>query len=124
MIKKISKPTLVFISFGLFLIIIGLIVSYKISNQTKILDSLNILPVETIVFNPEKYPDTIGVTGTVNKILDKKTFLLGCQDKCISVPVSYNGKSPDLGQDVTIYGKLIKQNGKYVFLAEKLNPTK
>lgn len=118
MVKKIIIGTSIIAI--LICIVAVLFQNNKISSNSKKLADVNIVPVENIAFNPSNYPDSIGIKGTVNQIVDDKTFLLGCQDACVSVPIKYNGKTPDLGQEVIIYGKLSEQNGKYVFLAEML----
>ncbi len=81
-----------------------------------------IVPVENIAFRPYGYPWRIGIRGTVNRILDDRTFVLGCQDACVAVPVKYEGKIPEVGQDLIIYGKISDQSGKYTFIAESLRP--
>lgn len=123
MFKKIPKSVFFVISVILLLGAFIILTKYKIPANSKNNYSVQILPVETVAFNPAKYSGYIGIKGTVNKVVDDKMFLLGCQDACVSVPVKYEGQTPGLGQNVTIYGQLSQQNGKYVFMAHTLKLT-
>lgn len=122
MLKKISQPIFLTILIILFLGAIILLVNYKKPSETKATIDASVWPVEKVAFNPAQYPGYIGLRGTVNKIVDNQTFVLGCQDACVAVPIKYDGQSPDLGQEIIIYGQLSEQNGQYTFVAETLKP--
>lgn len=122
MLKKNVKLIIALISIILVIVVVAFFQNNEISINSKKLAGATIVPVESVAFKLSDCSGFIGIRGTVNKIVDDKTFLLGCQDACVAVPVKYDGKIPKAGQELIIYGQLSNQAGKYVFLAETLKP--
>lgn len=84
--------------------------------------SIKILTPDEVISAPEKYKGTLAVSGTVIKIDESKnTFLLGCEDACLSLPVEYQGPVPEVNSNVIVYGEIKRQeNGKYIFLGKEV----
>lgn len=86
-------------------------------------NSSRVMEVEEVVTHPERFKGSLGVTGTVVKIDKpvKETFILGCEDGCIMMPVKYKGQLPEAGKEIVVYGEIKKDgNGKYIFEAKEI----
>ncbi len=87
-------------------------------------DKPEIVNIDMVARNPEVFKDPIGVTGKVIKVDEPNaTFALGCKDGCVTVPVKYDGKMPELGTQVVVYGAVTSaEDGLYVFEGKSVKP--
>ena len=96
----------------------------KANLPEKKLNSSEIVDVDAVVRQPERFQDYIGVVGKVisTHLKDQEQFfVLGCEDACIRMPVLYKGQVPEVGSDVIVYGKIKKANdGRYFFEAQEI----
>lgn len=77
--------------------------------------------VEDVVKNPGNYKGSINVIGSViDSDTTNSVFLLGCEDACLVMPVRYAGDLPPVKSRVTVFGEIIRDNGKYLFQAGSL----
>ncbi len=80
-----------------------------------------IVNVDDVVNDPEKYIGVIGVEGTIAKVDETNSvFTLGCEDVCILMPVKFNGLVPKEGTNVIAYGEVKKIEDKYIFVAQEI----
>lgn len=90
-------------------------------NEREKTSEIKIVGVDKIVSNPLEFKGFIGVAGEVIKIdLSKGTFLLGCEDTCIIMPVRYKGQMPKLGSRITVFGEIKQEKEKYIFEATQI----
>ena len=77
--------------------------------------------IDDVVKYPERYTKPFRTSGRILSV-DKNggSFIMGCDDACIMLPVIYRGQLPATGDTVTIFG-IIKKNksGRYFFEAER-----
>ncbi len=85
-------------------------------------EKMVVIPVEKVVFNPEKYKGVINVSGVVLKIgKPGEMSILGCKDKCAKIPIRFEKSVPSEGIDVVVTGEIVKQNdGRFYFRADKV----
>lgn len=77
--------------------------------------------VDQVVRHPDKYKGPVTVSGKLIQIDESDTlFSLGCEDACVAMPVRYAGTLPPVESDIIIYGKVIREDGKYLFEAESV----
>jgi len=86
--------------------------------------SSKVVDVDELVRRPDDFKGAIGVTGTVVQLEESTgTFVLGCKDACVALPVTFKGKIPAVGTKVTVYGEVTKVEGeKYIFAAREVKP--
>ena len=103
----------------LWIIAAGICCSKQAEDKT---NGAPIVTVDELVKHPDDFKGVIGVTGTVNKVDESKAvFTLSCEDACIAVPVTFPGKIPVAGNEVTVFGQVAKaEGGKYVFAAREI----
>lgn len=78
--------------------------------------------IDDVVKHPERYTSPLRMTGVILSV-DKNggSFIMGCDDACIRLPVIYKGKIPNAGSAITIFGKIKKtERGQYFFDAERI----
>ena len=81
-----------------------------------------IVDVDEMVKHPDRFKGFIGVAGKAIKVDESKaSFVLGCEDACVMMPVKYRGQIPDLRSDIIVYGEIKEtQDGKYIFEANEI----
>jgi len=83
-------------------------------------DVIPIITVDELARHPEDFPESVGVSGTVEDVSDGY-FTLGCEDICVVIPVEYNENMPEIGTDIVVYGEVRSDDeGKYVFHGQKI----
>jgi hypothetical protein len=77
------------------------------------------IPVDQLATAPDKHLGRVTVAGSISSIdTAKRTFVLGCADACVGVPVQFNGTPPKAGTDVVVEGAVSKgRGGTYVLVA-------
>lgn len=85
-------------------------------------DSARVIAVDDLASHPEEAKGRLAVNGTVAEVLESRSgFLLGCEDACVSLPVTFKGTMPIVGSEVTVYGVVAKADSeKYVLIAEEV----
>ncbi len=83
-----------------------------------------IVSVDEVVAHPENPKGIIGVSGTVFKSGNEGiSFLLGCEDACMSMPIVYSGVAPKEGAEIIAFGEIkVGSNDRYFFLAKEIKP--
>ena len=78
--------------------------------------------VDAVVAQPAKFTGAIAVAGRVTQTDARRgTFVLGCEDGCVAMPVKFAGKMPALNSDVVVHGQIQKTaEGRYVFAAQEV----
>ncbi len=81
-----------------------------------------IVSVDDVVAHPANAKGFICVSGTVFKSSESGiSFLLGCEDACMSMPIVYTGAVPKEGAEITAYGEVkVDQDDRYFFLAKEI----
>ncbi len=109
---------------GLALLVIILLILYKVApfekeaNPSQIPATLaNPVSVDEVARYPDRFRGSISVVGKVTKIDGTgASFILGCDDACVSIPVAYKGTMPKTGSDITVYGQVMPAGGgRYIF---------
>lgn len=85
-------------------------------------DQTNILDVDNVVNDPDKFTGLIGVEGSITRINEPGLmFTLGCEDACVLMPVKYTGHVPAVGTSIIAYGEIKKtEESKYIFVAQEI----
>lgn len=89
--------------------------------------------VRALMESPEAYNDQIQVAGVVNQVVpDSKMFGLidleefkTCQKvtcASLTLPISWDGTMPEVGQQLTAVGEIQKEGKRFLFKASKVNP--
>ncbi len=87
-----------------------------------------ILAVEEVLGTPENFTDPMGVSGKVMNIDQAKSmFFLGCKTasscNCAKMPVKYEGKMPEIGSDIIVFGEITTTDeGKFIFTGKEVKP--
>lgn len=83
---------------------------------------MELVNVEKIVENPEKFSGLVSVEGTVTEVINnKKLFTLGCEDVCVNLPVAYKGELPKATSNIIASGEIKKDaDGKFFFDAKEI----
>ncbi len=81
-----------------------------------------VIAVDELASHPEDAKGRLAVNGTVSEVSESKSgFLLGCEDACVSLPVTFKGTMPKVGSEVTVYGVVAKTDSeRYVLIAEEV----
>lgn len=81
-----------------------------------------VVSVDDVVNEPEKFTGIIGVEGTITSVdAINATFILGCEDACIIMPVQFKGAALKEGMNVIAYGEVKKTDeAKYLFVAQEV----
>lgn len=81
-----------------------------------------VVDIDELVRHPEDFKGFIGVRGTVTQVDESKTaFVLGCEDACVAMTVTFKGQMPAVGTEVTLYGEVTKAEGdRYIFAAQDI----
>jgi hypothetical protein len=92
----------------------------KSTQEEHAISSARVVDVDNVVRYPDQYKGLVAVRGTVARVEEAKAaFALSCEDACIALPVAYGGKMPAVGNEVTVYGEVVRGEGeKYVFAAQ------
>lgn len=122
-----NKKKLLIIIVSSFVMLLAAILIYSNIDSNDIgINSMGaekeLIEVDKIVENPEKFAGIVSVKGKVTEIIDnKKIFTLGCEDACIVLPVAYKGEMPKLESNIVALGEVKKDvDGKFFFDAREI----
>jgi hypothetical protein len=91
-------------------------------------DGTKIVAVEEVLGTPEDFSGAMGVSGKVMNIDQAKSmFFLGCKTasscNCAKMPVKYEGKMPEIGSDIIVFGEITTTDaGKFIFEGKEVKP--
>ncbi len=94
-------------------------------------NSSGVLTVKQVCDKPEKFPEQIKILGVVSQVeedqalfglVDKTEGLSYLADECSDclMPVSWNGPMPQIGQTITVTGRIEKSPQGLVVAASKV----
>ena len=97
-------------------------IDFNDTSANSVNTEMKIVDVDKVVENPENFTGIVRIEGTVTEVIDNNNyFTLGCEDACISLPVSYKGDMPKIESNIVALGEIKKDDdGKFFFDAREI----
>lgn len=94
----------------------------KASQSQGNINSSNAVSLDDLVNHPDRFKGNLKVAGRVIKVTSSSdSFVLGCEDACIAMPVTYQGQIPAEGTEIIAYGAIREaEGGRYIFEAQEI----